>query len=46
MTSTTLSHELRALDAMNSSGMLMTLATLRRDIRALDVMNRFELWLT
>ena len=46
MIRTTLGHEPRALDAMNSSGLWMTLATLGRDIRALDAMNKSELYLT
>ena len=32
-------HVLRALDAMNSSGLWMTLMTLGYEFKALDVMN-------
>ncbi|WKA10612.1 hypothetical protein VitviT2T_028177 [Vitis vinifera] len=39
-TSTTLSRELKALDAMNSSGLWMTSTTLGHDNKALDAMNR------
>ena len=40
MTSTTLSFDLKALDAMNSFS-----ATQGHDIRALDAMKKFKLWL-
>ena len=41
----TLGRKLWALDAMNSSGLLMTLPTLGHE-PALDAMNNFGLWLT
>ena len=39
-------HELRALDAMNNSGLSMTSATLGRELRALVAMNNSELLMT
>ena len=39
----TLCHELKALDAMNSSELWMTCSTLGHDLRALDAMNNSEL---
>ena len=39
----TLCHELKALDAMNSSELWMTCSTLGHDLRALDAMNNLEL---
>ena len=38
-------HELKALDAINSSGLWKTCGTLGRELRDLDAMNRFGLWL-
>ena len=38
-------RELRVLDVMNSSGMLMTLMTLCGELRALDAMNNSKLWM-
>ena len=42
----TLGRELRALDAMNNSGLWITWATMGRELRALDAMNNVGLWLT
>ena len=44
MTSATLSCELKALDAMNNSGLWMTIVTHGRDLRALDATNSSKLW--
>ena len=41
-----LAHELRVLDAINSSGLSMTRDTLGHELKALDAMNNFGLWLT
>ena len=38
--------ELKALDSMNSSRLLMTSSTLIHELKALDVMNDLELWIT
>ena len=43
MTSKTLGHELKALDAMNSLELWKTFSTLGHDLRALDSMNNQEL---
>ena len=40
------SHEVKALDAMNSSGLWFTLMTPVRELRALNAMNNSELWIT
>ena len=39
----TLSHELKALNAMNNSKLWMICSTLGHDLRALDAMNNSEL---
>ena len=44
MTSTTLSCELKALDAMKNSRIWMTRATIGRDLWALDAMISSKLW--
>ena len=41
----TLCHELKALDAINSSKLWMTSTILGRGLRALDAMNKSRLWL-
>ena len=41
-----LNRELKALDAMNSSGLYMTLKTLGHELKALDAMNSSGLWIT
>ena len=41
----TLSCKLRALDAMNSSGLYVTCTTLSHDPKALDSMNSSKLWI-
>ena len=42
----TLGRELKALDAMNSSGLCTTWATLGHELVALDATNNIGLWLT
>ena len=42
----TMDCELKALDAMNKSGLWMIGATLGHELRALDAMNSSRLWLT
>ena len=39
-------RELRALDAINSLGLLMTCMTLSHQLKALDAMNSLGLWMT
>ena len=41
---TILGHEIKALDAMNNLGLLMTWTTLGCNLRALDAMNGSGLW--
>ena len=42
----TLGREVKALDAMNSSGLCITWATLGRELMGLDDINNVGLWLT
>ena len=41
----TLDRKLRALDAMNSSGLWMIRATPSGELKALDAINNSELWM-
>ena len=41
----TLGCELRTLDAMNNSGLLMTQKNLGHELRALNDMNNLRLWI-
>ena len=38
-------RELKALDAMNNSGLCMTRATPSGELKALDAINNLELWM-
>ena len=42
----TLGHELRDLDAMNNSGLSLTLKTSIHELRTLDSMSNSEQWIT
>ena len=42
----TLGCELRVLNDMNNSGLLMTLKTRGYELKALDAMNGLRLWMT
>ena len=42
----TLAHELKALDSMNSSRLIMTWKTLGRELKALDAIHRLGLAMT
>ena len=46
MTCMTLSHELRALHAMNNSRLWMIRTILGRELKNLDAMTNIRLWMT
>ena len=41
----TMGHGLKALDAMNNTGLWLTCTTLGRELKAKDAMNNSDLWM-